>query len=342
MKESKISAGTKRVLLTVLGILLVLIILAAVIGTAYVENMLNLINKQPDDSTISQEEYQDFMNNQTEEPDPDFKGETIAPEDVEWEVNEETVPDDKHIINIMLIGQDRRPGQGRTRSDVMLLCTVNKNTKELTLTSFMRDLYVPIPGYQDNRMNACYAFAGMKLLNKCMETNFGIYVDGNLEVDFNGFIHVIDTMGGVDITLTNSEANYMIKRGYSVTAGQNHMDGKTALSYARNRAIGNADFSRTERQRKVITALVEKCRGMSLSQLKGLMETVLPMITTDLTNKEILDYMMQILPMLKDLKVNTQRIPADGTFKYASIRGMSVLVPDLEANRQILKGIMAE
>ena len=79
---------------------------------------------------------------------------------------------------------------------------------------------------------------------------------------------------------------------------------------------------------------------MSLSQLKALTETVLPLITTDLTDSQILDYTAKLLPIVGQLKMNTQQIPADGTYQYASIRGMSVLVPDLEANRAILEDIM--
>lgn len=341
MEKGKASVKWKRTLLITISVILALVLILVIVGVAYAESLLNRINKNPDDSTISQEEYQDYIN-QTEESDPDFTGPTLDPGDVEWDQNDEVVKDEEHIINILLIGQDRRPGQGRQRSDVMLLCTLNTKTKELTMTSFLRDLYVPIPGYDDNRLNACYAFAGMKLLNKCLENNFGVHVDGNLEVDFDGFAQIIDLMGGVDMYLTQAEANFLINRGSDATEGMNHLDGKAALLYTRNRYVGNGDFTRTERQRKVITALVEKCRGMSVSQMKELAETMLPMITTDLSNKEILSYMMEILPLVRELKIKNITIPAEGTYKYASIRGMSVLVPDLAANREILKNLKGE
>ena len=342
MEKGKASVKLKRTLLIAISVLLALVLILVIVGVAYTESLLNRINKNPDDSTISQEEYQDYLN-QTEESDPDFTGPTLDPGDVEWDQNDEVITKQEHIINILLIGQDRRPGQGRQRSDVMLLCTLNTKTKELTMTSFLRDLYVPIPGYDDNRLNACYAFAGMKLLNKCLENNFGVSVDGNLEVDFDGFAQIIDLMGGVDMYLTQAEANFLNKYGgYSVSAGMNHLDGKKALLYTRNRYVGNGDFSRTERQRKVMTALIEKSKGMSLSQMKELAETMLPMITTDLSNKEILNYMMEILPLVGELKIKNITIPAEGTYKYASIRGMSVLVPDLAANREILKSLKGE
>lgn len=336
----KLSAKTKRILLIIFNVGLAIILALLIAGVAYMESLLNLINKNPDDSTMSAEDYQAFLDSQKETMDPNFTGEVIDPDDLDWDINTDEVKNEEHITNIMLIGQDRRPGEGRQRSDVMILCTINTAKKELTLTSFMRDMYVPIPGYYDDRINACYKLGGMKLLGKCMESNFSVYVDGMLEVDFDGFTDVIDTMGGVDIYLTQSEANYMIMNGFSVKAGMNHMNGETALFYARNRSVGNGDFTRTERQRKVISALVDKCKGMSLPQLKKLAEKILPMFTTDLTNREIVAYTSELLPLLKDLKVNTQRIPADGTFKDAWIREMSVLVPDLAANREILKTIM--
>ncbi len=343
MKKKEISAKTKRTLLIVISVVLAVVLVLLVAATAYMESILNLINKKPDDSTMSSSEYEDFINDQTETMGENFTGETLDPDDVHWSDHTGTVEKEEHIINIMLIGQDRRPGQGRQRSDVMILCTVNTSKKELTLTSFMRDMYVQIPGYSDNKMNATYALGGMKLLNRCMEVNFGVHVDGNLEVDFDGFADVIDLMGGVDIVLSRSEANHLISFGHNAVEGLNHLDGQAALMYSRNRSVGNADFDRTGRQRKVLNALIEKCRGMNVAELNSLLLKALPMITTDMSNKEIMNYMLEILPILSSLKVNNQRIPADGTYRSAYFNHAgSVLIPDLEANRELLKICMQE
>lgn len=341
MREKGMTPSAKRTLLVGLSVLLSVILVVLIAGTAYMERMLNLINKNPDDSTVSREEFEQLQKDHLATEETGFTGETVDPNDVNLNLNDKPVEEREHIVNIMLIGQDRRPGEGRQRSDVMILCTVNKKTKELTMTSFMRDLYVQIPGYGGDKMNAAYAYGGMKLLDKTMRENFGIQVDGQVEVDFNGFKDVIDLMGGVDVYLGRTEANYMIAHGYDVFNGTNRLYGDAALFYARNRSIGNGDFTRTERQRKVLNALFEKCRGMSLSQLQKLMEKVLPMITTDMTNREILDYLTDLVPMLVDMQVNTNRIPADGTFSDRYVTGVgSVLLPDLEANRAILKDIM--
>ena len=343
MKRIEINPKTKRILLIILSVLLAVILIALILGTAYMEKMLNLINRNPDDSTMSREEYEQFQQEQQATEETGFTGETIDPNDVTLNLNDKPVESQEHIINIMLIGQDRRPGEGRSRSDTMILCTVNKKTKELTLTSFMRDLYIAIPGYYEDRMNHSYSYGGMKLLDKCLETNFGIKVDGNIEVDFNGFTDVIDLVGGVEIELSNSEANYLVQRGHEATPGWNVLYGEVALEHARNRTVGNGDFSRTERQREVIDAMIKKCKGMSLTQLNGLLTKALPMITTNLSNKEIMNYLVDVFPMLSNLQIHTQQIPAEGTYKYAYFdHAGSVLLPDLDANREILKEILTK
>ena len=343
MKKIELTGALKRKLLIALSIVLAIILVVLIAGTAYMESLLNLINKNPNDSTLSSDEYQDFLNNQMQTMDPNYTGEILDPDDVDWDSNDDPVVDVEHIINIMLIGQDYRAGEEHRLSDVMILCTINTQTKELTMTSFMRDMYVQIPGYHANKMNATYSLGGMTLLKKSMATNFGVYVDGSFEVDFDGFVDLIDLVGGVDVYLSNSEANYLKNNGYDVHAGLCHMDGKTALAHSRNRSIGNSDFSRTERQREVIGALLEKCRDMSLSQMKKLVEKALPMLTTDLTNRQILNYLLQIAPLLSELKVNNQRIPADGTFSNKFITDIgSVLMPDLEANRKLLEDCLAK
>jgi len=341
-------------------------LIVMIVGTVYLESMLNLIQREPD-TTLPTGTYTEPTGPGNTDPtdptgnpgatnptdptgstdpadptgstDPTVPPETIDPDDIIWDLPDDPAVKQDHIINIMLIGQDRRPGEYRARSDAMILCTLNTETKELTMTSFMRDMYVQIPGYQDDRINACYSLGGMKLLSKCIETNFGVLIDGSFAVDFNSFQEVIDLVGGVDIVLSSAEANYMKKQGYNAKTGTNHMDGKMALAYARNRSIGNSDFARTERQRKVISSVVEKCRGMNFLQLSNLLKKVLPFITTDLDNGEILKYMMEMIPILKNMKIVSQRVPGD-YFRFAIIRGMDVIVPDLEDCRRILQKAM--
>ena len=128
----------------------------------------------------------------------------------------------------------------------------------------------------------------------------------------------------------------------NLTAGLNHMNGAEALAYSRNRTTGMSDFSRTERQRNVLTAIFNKCKNLSVAQLYKLMEQVLPMLSTNMDNMTILRYAAQAAPLLSGLTLQTQRIPVDGAYRSAWVSGMAVLMPDLEANRQVLREILTD
>ena len=315
--------------------LFVVLLLGALVAYIYVDRMLGLIERQPvDQETLSNEEIFE-IENQTDPEDNAFTGPVIDPTDVTWATEPAEIVAEEYITNILLIGQDRRPGQGRQRSDAMILCSINEKTNTITMTSFLRDLYVQIPGYQDNRLNAPYALGGMELLKQTLLTNFGVVVDGCVEVDFSQFEKIVDLLGGVDIELTSAEAAHLNNSGYSLRAGMNHMDGEAALAYSRIRYIGT-DFGRTNRQRTVLAAMIEQSRSMSLAKLHTLLENVLGLVTTDLSNGQILQLVTNCFPMLGDLQVKTQYVPAEGTYQFASIRGMSVIVADMEANRQML------
>ena len=132
------------------------------------------------------------------ETDPDA-GDATSPsvnrEDISWEDVEQL--ESKDIINILLIGQDARPGEERARSDSMILVSINKQRGTIHLTSFMRDLYVQIPGYMDDRINVAYRYGGTELLNQTIQANFGVSIDGNVAVNFVKVQTIIDGVGGV-------------------------------------------------------------------------------------------------------------------------------------------------
>lgn len=307
-------------------------------GTIYVNLFLNQINRFEDveTPTLSDEEVEIILA-ETDPVDEEFTGEVLDPEDVTLPtVPPEKIEKEDRIVNILLIGQDRRPGQGRQRSDAMILCSINTEKKTLVMTSFLRDLYVTFPEYNgdqymNNRINATYVIGGMEMLNDCLELNFGVQVDHNIEVDFSGFEDIVDLVGGVDIELTGAEAAWM-----GLRTGVNHLDGEQALDYSRIRYL-DSDFGRTNRQRNVLNAILEKVRTLSLTELKDLANNIFPLITTDMSNSDIIKYVLEFFPLLTELEVTTQHIPAEGAYYGAKIRGMSVLVPDLEENIRILK-----
>lgn len=335
MKKQR--AAVKRTALSILCILLAVILTGMLGATAYFQHLMNKINFVEPETTpqLSQQELDQLMQQeQSLSTDPE-----LDPEDVEFQDHDLQIGgDDSPLINILLIGQDRRPGEERARSDSMILCTFNKEDKTITLTSVMRDLYVEIPGYQSNRINAAYAAGGMPLLNKTLEHNFGIQVDGNVEVDFGQFSQIIDLLGGVSIELRADEARTINSEvSGNLQAGLQTLNGQQALTYARIRKLDpDADFSRTNRQRKLLTALMDAYRGSSLTTLMSLVDEVLPLITTDIPQTELLSYAASLLPMLADSTIISQRIPVDGMYQGRSIRGMSVLVADMEKTRAFL------
>ena len=269
---------------------------------------------------------------------------------VKAQENDATV-DTSNIKSILLIGQDKQGDQTRQRSDSMILATLDKDQGTISLTSFMRDLYVAIPGYSSTRINAAYAYGGMELLDETLEENFGVQIDGNVEVDFEVFKVLVDKVGGIDLELTQAEADYICGRDQSVLypqplrtdwdlqEGVNHLDGEQALIHARNRSIGNSDYRRTERQQDVLKAAFAKIKDLNVLEIGGLIKDVLPLVTTDLSLWDMTGYAMDVMSIGTD-EIQSYRIPEDGSYTPQTIDGMQVLVPNLEQNREYLQQIL--
>lgn len=331
-KPKKKLATWKKVLIVILILLLVFCGSLVAITSAML-GKINRVDPNQDDTEYTGEEF---------ETDVDPAGDTLKPEDVTWPENQsEADKDEDNVVNILLIGQDRRPGQGRQRSDSMMIASINKKAKTVTVTSILRDSYVQIPGHQDNRINAAYAFGGMSLLDETINLNFGIKIDANVEVDFDGFKTIIDTLGGVDIVIKDYEVDYFNDGDPNgkFFAGLNHLDGKEALRYARTRYVGRSDFERTQRQRTIITALFNKVKNENPTKILTLINQLFPCLTTDMSNSDIIYYATLVMQMNLN-EIQTYRVPADGNYSSQTIRGMMVLVPDLEACRADLKSII--
>ena len=344
-KKKKKAAGVgKRTALTVLCVVLAVVLVVLLSGTIYAEYLLGKMNyvADGDQERLSLEEIE-ALSAPTETIDPNFTGAVYDDYDL-GDGPRTTLGDSENVINILLIGQDTRNGQ-RSRSDSMILCTFNKNKNTLTLTSFMRDLYVSIPGYYKTRINAAYLYGGMELLDETLEENFGIHVDGNVEVDFNQFADIIDLLGGIDVELTQKEAAYINRYtpgGASVSAGVQHLAGDEALTYARDRNDIDGDFSRTNRQRKLLSLLVDKFKDSKLTEMIGMLDDLLPMVTTDMTKSEIVGYVTDLFPMLATCEIVTQHIPVDDGYENAVIGGAQVLVPNMDKNLQALEDSLGD
>ncbi len=329
----------KRIGLSALCIVLALVLIVMIFVTAYVEKLLGSIERiDPDETqspTLSYSQSTDPSASVTTEPPlPTIPGftEPTAPN---------TIIAHEDIVNIMLIGQDRRPGDGgRTNSDAMILCTFNKRNGTFTMTSFMRDLYVNVPGYGMSKLNSAYPRGGMNLLSQTLLENFGVKVDSFMEVDFNGFKGVVNAIGGVDIYLNAAEAEYLNTQvldgidysGWNLKEGMNHLDGDQALAYSRIRKVGMWDYERTERQRKVLTAILGQCKYLNLSQAFNLLNELLPLVRTNMTNSEITNYAMELFPIITGGSMVTQRIPIDGSYQDTG----EIIIPDYALNHDFL------
>lgn len=258
---------------------------------------------------------------------------------------------DNGVINILLIGNDSRENGEDGRSDAMILLSVSSRTKTIQMTSLLRDMYVDIPGHDGNRLNAAYAFGGPELLMETIKLNLGIEVNRYVLVNFEAFANLVDAVGGVDLELTNDEVQYV--NGYLVEynmltgkpegtdyldttlSGMIHLNGPQALAYSRNRYIGT-DFGRTERQRKVLSGVIQNLPRAVLKNPMKLMDGLLPNLTTNLTKGECYLLSLQAGKLLSyDLVQGS--VPVEGSYQNATIRGMAVLQVDFEKNKEYLK-----
>lgn len=258
---------------------------------------------------------------------------------------------EKGVTNILLIGNDSRENGEDGRSDAMILLSISSETDTIFITSLLRDMYVDIPGYGGNRLNAAYSYGGAELLMETVEANFDIEVNRYVRVNFEAFANLVDAVGGIELELTAEEIRYV--NGYLVEynqllgrpqgtdnmdtsiSGLVHLNGPQALAYTRNRYLGT-DFGRTERQRKVLTAIIQKAPTALLTNGSELLDGLLPNLSTNLTQKECWNLSLMAGKLLTH-EIVSDSIPQSGTYKNATIRGMSVLEVDFEANIEYLK-----
>ena len=256
------------------------------------------------------------------------------------------------VTNILLIGNDSRENGEDGRSDAMILLSISKETKTIHLTSLLRDMYVEIPGYENgNRLNAAYAYGGPELLMETLEKNFDIEVNRYMLVNFQGFAGLVDAVGGVELDVTNEEVKYInaylveynMLEGNEVgtdyldenLSGTIQLNGPQALAYCRNRYLGT-DFGRTERQSNVLSAIICNAQKTLLTNPMELMDSLLPMLTTNLTQTELMSLGIQAAGAVT-YDIVQGSIPIEGSYSNASIRGMSVLEVDFDMNKEYIQ-----
>lgn len=339
-----------KILKIVVSILLVILLLILG-GYLIFNNYYNKMNHKAQTETSLNSEEIESINKELEseesgEDSPEHEVQSIEDQILENLKNNATeLVSDGDVFNILLIGTDNRENVAGSRSDSMIVISINKKTKEITMTSFMRDSYVSIPEHGNNRLNAAYAYGGPSLLIDTIESNFKIDINRYAQVDFYAFIDIINAFGGIDMEISEEEMKVIndytgeVNRLQGVDKNSSkltnfglvHLDGKQALSYARIRYVGNADFGRTERQRKVLSALFTKAKDAGIVELKNLFDMVLPQVTTDLTQGECFSLLLD-LSNYKNYEIISNRVPYDGAWSSARIRGMAVLSLDFDKN----------
>ena len=352
VEKKKGKAGKIALIALIVVLLLIIGIVAFVI--IYSNNVLGMMTRPGEITTptLSDDEIADILGTMPAElpTAPPEVAATMPSESVEPTFPK--VVSDQNITNIMVIGNAARPGDTERFSDSNILVSINRETKTITITSFVRDLRVVIPKYAGhgqgfNRINHVYHLGSyytgnkedsMKLMALAMEQNFGIHIDHTVEVDMVIFEEVINLLGGVEVDLSAEEIKYM-QANYpymeDLEPGLYRLGGYRAMCYARMRKVGNGDWDRTERQREIIISLFNSAKNMGIMDLHALLQEVMPIIITDMTNEEIMNLAMEMIPMLRDLNIVSQRIPYDGTW-WSTNKG-SEEVPDycIDANLQV-------
>ncbi|MCR5599732.1 MAG: LCP family protein [Ruminococcus sp.] len=257
----------------------------------------------------------------------------------------------EHVRSFLVIGTDGRTKDDRGRSDSMILVSLNSKTNEIIMTSFMRDCYVDIPDNGWDKLNAAYSYGGPELLIQTIENNFDVRIDDYVTIDFASFVSVVDSVGGVDIEVSNEEAeeiNVILMAELNGLMGDDrmadllnsggklHLNGKQALAYSRIRHVGNSDFERTERQRRVLSLIIAKLKSFKPSIFKNLASDVIPDISTNMTTMRA--YLLSLrLPFAARYNIKQIQIPAEGTYYGDDVDVGSVLQVDRDANMKIIE-----
>ena len=248
----------------------------------------------------------------------------------------------KDRVNVLLLGIDKRPNEAISRTDTMILITVDPNAKTAGMLSIPRDLWVSIPGYDEDRINKAYYLGdlneypggGAALAMKTVQYNLGVPVHFYAQIDFQGFRDIVDTLDGIEINVpqTIDDPNYPDSNyGYDpfyIEAGLQTLTGYDALRYARTRATPGSDFSRARRQQQVLLALRDKALRIGIiPKIPELWNTMSGTVETDLQLVDILE-LAQLADEIEVGDIQTGVIDTQYTVDYiVPDTGAQVLLP---------------
>lgn len=251
------------------------------------------------------------------------------------------IASDEDVLNVLILGTDERTVEfSSARADSIILLSLNLKDHTARLVSLERGMGVPIlEGEYEGEydwLTHCFRYGGASLMLKEVQTCFNVDVSHYVRLNFTSVKTIVDLLGGIDVELTYAEADYLSGGSYSLTAGMNHLNGETALAYARLRAI-DSDWSRVKRQRTVIQACMDNIKDADMKTLNSLCDAILPYVQTNFTKLEILHLMTQ-LPNFLGVQFEQMTIPVEGTYGgMTGLQGRGLFAVDFETNSQILR-----
>ncbi len=252
------------------------------------------------------------------------------------------------ITNILLLSSDARPGEDVSRSDSIMILTIDNINKKLKVTSLMRDMLVKIDGHGEEKLNHAFAYGGPTKTIETIQNNFGIKLNNYVIVDFSAFVKVIDAINGIEVTVKDYELDelnkYILDGGGSEedllpSPGTYNLNGYQALSYARIRKVGNGEYERTERQRAVLQIALEKVKDMSTVKLVSLLNELFPYVKTNISLGNAMDYGFTALNVGKkcNFEIEQFRVPLDSISKGGIInnKGWVFVIDKVETSKAL-------
>jgi LCP family protein required for cell wall assembly len=238
------------------------------------------------------------------------------------------IPQPKGQINVLILGSDTRSGGFGGRTDTIILATINPADNSINLTSFPRDLYVPIPGHGTNRINTAWVWGGFESLASTFEYNFGVRPDYYAIINFRYFTNLIDSLGGIDVNASQPLSEYTARGWFTVPAGITHMNGATALYYSRSRK-STSDFDRNRRQQEVITAVIDKMLNLyTITKIPEVYEAYVTSVSTNIKLKNIIPLIPVAARFSKDPKLRHYYIGRQQVASWVTPGGAQVLLPN--------------
>lgn len=255
------------------------------------------------------------------------------------------------LTHYLLLGQDGYAEDivEDARTDTIVIVTLDEKYNRVVMTSVLRDCRIPNPNGNDTKANLLYRYFGFDGVTECLERQLDIEIEGAVLVNFEHVKPVIDALGGVDIEITEAEylAIRSILQGKDPNMpegpGMTHMTGRIALAYMRTRATGSGgDFGRTERQRKVVSQLFDKCRELSLLELVGVYNQVSSGMKMDLSAMDVLGALSKGYKLMTSgASFEEFSIPQSGTYSYGTVgSSSSALNVNWKKNREMFHELL--